>query len=145
MKTNIIPLLALTSAVSAHAQYAIDWFTLDGGGGQSSGGAYTLNGTIGQPDAATSNGGAYTLHGGFWSAFAVVPSEDAPLLRIVHNGASVILAWPNPSTGFQLQQSPSLTAPNWTDVNTAPGIVGDEKQVSQTLAPGTRFYRLRKP
>jgi hypothetical protein len=142
---KIIPLLILASALSAHAQYAIDWFTLDGGGGQSSGGAYTLNGTIGQPDAGISSGGAYTLHGGFWSAFAVEQTEGAPLLRIVHSGASVTLAWPNPSTGFQLQQSPSLSAPNWTDVNTAPGIVGDEKQVSQTLAPGTRFYRLRKP
>jgi len=146
MKARIIPLLILAAALNtASAQYAIDWFTLDGGGGQSSGGAYTLHGTIGQPDAAISSGGNYTLHGGFWSALAVVQTEGAPSLRILHSGANVILAWPNPSTGFQLQESPSLTVPNWTDVNTAPGTVGDEKQVSQSLAPGTRFYRLRKP
>ena len=135
----------LLAAISANAQYAIAWSTLDGGGGQSSGGAYTVAGTIGQPDAATSSGGAYTLQGGFWSTFASVPTEGAPLLRILRNGTNVILAWPNPSTGFQLQESASLTAPNWTDVNTAPGVVGDEKQVNQTIATDTRFYRLRKP
>jgi hypothetical protein len=131
-------------ALSAQAQYSINWLTLDGGGGQSSGGAYSLAGTIGQPDAAMSSGGAYALHGGFWAAFAVVPTEGAPALRLVRSGPNVILAWPNPSAGFQLQESPSLSAPNWTDVNTVPGVVGDEKQVTHTLAPGTRFYRLRK-
>jgi hypothetical protein len=139
MKT--ITLIFLTTVLHARAQYAIDWFTMDGGGGQSSGGVYTLNGTIGQPDAATSSSGSYTLEGGFWSALAV----EQPALRIIRNGADVILAWPNPSTGFQLQESPSLTTPNWTDVTAVPVIVGGEKQVSRTLAPGTRFYRLRQP
>ena len=145
MKTRIIPLLLLDAALNtASAQYAIDWFTIDGGGGQSSGGAYTLAGTIGQPDAGTSSGGRYTLHGGFWSAFAV-QTEGAPSLRIVRSGANVILAWPNPSAGFQLQETLSLSAPNWMDVSTAPDVAGNEKQISQTLAPGARFYRLRKP
>ena len=142
MKTFV---LLLVSSLPATAQLQIDWFTIDGGGGQSSGGAYTLNGTIGQPDAATSSGGSYTLHGGFWSAFAVVQTEGTPLLRIIRSGANVTLAWPNPSAGFQLQESPSLTTPNWTDVNTVPGVVGDEKQLNQSLNPGPRFYRLRKP
>jgi hypothetical protein len=135
----------LLAAIPASAQYTIDWSTLDGGGGQSSGGAYTLTGTIGQPDAATSSGGSYTLHGGFWSAFAVVPTEDAPSLRIIRSGPNVVLAWPNPSTSYQLQETLSLSSPNWTDVNAAPGVVGNERQVNQTLNPGPRFYRLRKP
>ena len=143
MKLPLLPFLL--AATSAHAQYAIDWFTIDGGGGQSSGGTYTLQGTIGQPDAATSSGGRYTLHGGFWSAFAVVQTEGTPLLRIIRSGANVTLAWPNPSAGFQLQESFSLSVPGWTDVLTAPGVVGDERQVNQTLNPGPRFYRLRKP
>jgi hypothetical protein len=143
MKLACILLAAF--ALFAQAQYSINWSTIDSGGGHSSGGPYALAGTIGQPDAATSSGGAYTLHGGFWSALAVVASEGAPALRLIRSGSNVILAWPNPSTGFQLQESPSLVAPNWTDVNTAPGIAGDEKQVSQPIIPGTRFYRLRKP
>ena len=145
MKTSLCFALLLGWAGMASAQYAIDWFTLDGGGGPSSGGAYTLNGTIGQSDAGVSSGGSYTLHGGFWSAFAVVQTEGTPWLRILRNGANVTLAWPNPSVGFQLQESPSLTAPNWTDVNTAPAVVGDERQVNQILAAGPRFYRLRQP
>jgi hypothetical protein len=53
--------------VSALAGYTLDWWTVDGGGTISStGGSYSLGGTIGQPDAGTSAGGTYTLDGGFW-------------------------------------------------------------------------------
>ena len=136
-------LVALLLAASrGHAQFALDWFTLDGGGGASAGGSYSLTGTIGQPDAGASSGGGYTLQGGFWPG---VPTESAPALRILRDGPNVLLAWPNPATGFQLQESSSLTAPDWTDVNAAPALVGGEKQVSQSIAPDTRFYRLRKP
>src|SRR5207248_3536934 len=52
---------------SANAQsYSIDSFTIGGGGGASSADRYTLNGTIGQPDAGTLSGGSYALQGGFW-------------------------------------------------------------------------------
>ena len=47
--------------------YEITWYTIDGGGGMfSTGGSYSLGGTIGQPDAGTLSGGGYTLDGGFW-------------------------------------------------------------------------------
>ena len=36
--------------------YSIDWSTIDGGGGTSTGGVYTVSGTIGQPDAGTMSG-----------------------------------------------------------------------------------------
>ncbi len=48
------------------SQYEISWYTIDGGGGQSSGGQYMLSGTIGQPDAAYSAGGDFEVLGGFW-------------------------------------------------------------------------------
>jgi len=56
----------------AHAQsgggYDLTWSTVGSGGGQSVGGGYTLNGTIGQPDAnAALTGGGYTVVGGCWS------------------------------------------------------------------------------
>ena len=53
-------------SVSVAQDYAIDWYTIDGGGGTSTGGPYTLTGTIGQPDAAYSSAGQYELLGGFW-------------------------------------------------------------------------------
>lgn len=48
--------------------YSIDWYTMDGGGGTSSGGAFSLTGTIGQFDASVeeATGGVYGLSGGFW-------------------------------------------------------------------------------
>lgn len=38
--------------LASHAQnYSIDWFKVAGGGGMSTGGVYSVNGTIGQHDA----------------------------------------------------------------------------------------------
>src|SRR5258705_2546512 len=56
----------------ASAQYSIDWFTIDGGGGTSTGGVYSVSGTIGQPDANAQpmTAGNFSLVGGFWSLFA---------------------------------------------------------------------------
>lgn len=49
--------------------YNLEWNTFDGGGGMfSSGGAYSLGGTIGQPDAGAPTGGSYALSGGFWNS-----------------------------------------------------------------------------
>jgi len=59
-------LTALPTLAQTGGQYEIDWSTIDGGGGRSSGGTYVLTGTIGQPDAAYSAGGQYELLGGFW-------------------------------------------------------------------------------
>ena len=58
---------AFASDRSSGGPYVLDWYTIDGGGGTSSGGAYTLSGTIGQHDASTPlSGGAYELGPGFW-------------------------------------------------------------------------------
>jgi hypothetical protein len=50
---------------TASAQYELTWSTIDGGGGRSSGGPYSLLVTIGQPEAGASSGGQYELLGGF--------------------------------------------------------------------------------
>jgi len=46
--------------------FSIPWWTVDGGGGTSYGGSYSLSGTAGQPDNIQMTGGAYTLESGFW-------------------------------------------------------------------------------
>ncbi|MHC4642752.1 MAG: hypothetical protein ACYS32_14000 [Planctomycetota bacterium] len=61
-----IMLLMVLAESSTNGQYELSWYTIDGGGRRSSGGQYTLTGTIGQPDAAYSRGGNYELLGGFW-------------------------------------------------------------------------------
>lgn len=67
MKITVTVILMLFLLMStAHADYSIDWYTIDGGGGVSSGGAYIVKGTIAQPDAAVSAADDYELLGGFW-------------------------------------------------------------------------------
>ena len=61
-----ILLLVILTATAASGQYELSWYTIDGGGGQSSGGDFSVIGTIAQPDAAWSSGGDYELLGGFW-------------------------------------------------------------------------------
>lgn len=58
--------LLVFGGLASAANYDIVWSTIDGGGGQSSGGQYVLTGTIGQPDADWSSGGGYEVLGGFW-------------------------------------------------------------------------------
>jgi len=63
---HVLLFLILTTA-AAGAQYKLSWYTIDGGGGRSSGGDFSLTATIAQPDAAWSSGGEYELLGGFWT------------------------------------------------------------------------------
>ena len=52
-----IPVLAQTDGV-----FDLTWSSVDGGGGTfSTGGSYSLGGSIGQPDAGYMSGGVYTL------------------------------------------------------------------------------------
>jgi hypothetical protein len=61
--------LRVTAPVAAQSgdSYDLSWSTVDGGGYTfSTGGDYSLGGTVGQPDAGSLTGGGYTLGGGFW-------------------------------------------------------------------------------
>lgn len=62
--------LAIGSTVWAQTGGTFDltWNTIDGGGATfSSGGNYSLGGTIGQADAGAMSGGTFSLNGGFWA------------------------------------------------------------------------------
>ena len=64
----LVGILALTAvALAEPTNFAISWWTVDGGGGHATGGDYALNGTAGQFDAHTAaTGGDYAVNGGFW-------------------------------------------------------------------------------
>ena len=126
----------------------MNWSTIDGGGGPSSGGSFSLNGTIGQPDAsAPMSGGAFTISGGFWPGV----TDIRPSLSIRHGtGNTVILSWLNPSTGYVLQQTTQLASPPsaivWTDVAQTPVVNGANKEVTLPATGQFRmFFRLRHP
>ena len=71
--------LLLCGTASAGPAYSIDWSTIDGGGGTSTGGVYTISGTIGQHDASGAlSGGVYTVTGGFWAGVGVGPTPCNP-------------------------------------------------------------------
>ena len=57
-RSLVVSLVFVAAALTVRAQsYSIDWFTIDGGGGTSTGGVYSVSGTIGQPDAGISGAG----------------------------------------------------------------------------------------
>ena len=66
MKILFMLTIVLISISMVEADYSIPWYTIDSGGGTSSGGSYQLTGTIGQPDAGFHDEAPYELLGGFW-------------------------------------------------------------------------------
>lgn len=83
MIRRVLVLIVMMAAISASAapegspSYSIDWYTIDGGGGTSIGGKFSLTGTIGQFDAQPGGaaGGDFTLIGGFWAGSSGSPME----------------------------------------------------------------------
>jgi hypothetical protein len=130
----------------AWGQYSIDWSTIDDGGGTSTGGVYTVTGTIGQPDASQQamTGGDYSLVGGFWSLIAV-QTPGAPLLSIFRTATNTVaVSWPSPSTGWNLQQNAnSVSAVTWSDVTGGIQDDGTTKTLIVNPPAGNRFYRLK--
>jgi hypothetical protein len=61
--------------------FEISWYTIDGGGTMfSTGGPYSLGGTIGQVDAGTLTSGSYALNGGFWPGASMQYRVYLPLI-----------------------------------------------------------------
>jgi hypothetical protein len=138
--------LALGSTAFAQT-YSIDWHTIDGGGGTSTGGVYSVSGTIGQPDAGTMSGGNYSLTGGFWSLLSIVQTPGAPLLSITLTATNTaMVSWPSPSTDFTLQQNTNgIGTLNWSNLVGGIQDNGTIKYVIVNPPTGNRFYRLFKP
>jgi hypothetical protein len=143
MRKIISTLSLIATVTTASAQsYAIDWHTIDGGGGTSTGGVYSVSGTIGQPDAGKMSGG--TTDGGFWDIVAAVQSPGAPLLSIARSNALVIVSWPLTTLNFQLHETTNLSLPNsWSPV--AQPAVTNAGQISVTVPAtvGRKLFRLK--
>jgi hypothetical protein len=141
--------LCLSLVPGLHAQpFAIDWFTIDDGGGTSTGGVYALSGTIGQPDAGLMTNGPYSLTGGFWGVVAL-QTPGAPALKIKQlAGGSVRVFWPLPATDFVLEcvtnlvNAPATNA--WSLVPMPYQTNASEISITVPAPTGRKFYRLRK-
>ena len=84
-------LLALAwAAAGAQTVPNLDCWTVDGGGGAMDGsgpaGAYTLTGSVGQPEAGVLQGGGFTLNGGFiGGGLAISPEYPMYLPLVIRN------------------------------------------------------------
>ncbi|HEY3913283.1 MAG TPA: hypothetical protein VGN61_02255 [Verrucomicrobiae bacterium] len=133
-------------ALSANAQYSINWYKIAGGGGTSSNGSYSVSGTIGQPDASGAmTGGQYAVTGGFWSLIAVVQTANLPELSITRSGNSVIVSWPD-TGNYNLQQTSTLANSNsWTLNGNTVTTSGGTNSITITPPTGNVFFRLQNP
>jgi len=136
-----VALLTLAFGLAVWAQdYSIDWHTIDGGGGTSTGGVYSVTGAIGQPDAGAMSGGNYTLTGGFWVLPLAVQTTNAPVLTVAPAAPGfATVSWAPNTPGFVLQERTSLSMGSWAD---APSGTNNPATVPATLP--TKFYRLHK-
>ena len=139
----LVAVLIRLAPLSAQ-NYAINWHTVGGGGGTSSGGIYSLSGTIGQPEAGILTGAAFELVGGFWSVLSSVQSPILPVLTVfVTTNDTVVVAWPSSaSSSIALQECGDLSAPNW--VSPSQPIIDDgiTKSVMIDAPVGSLFFRL---
>ena len=149
MKFKLLGLILLTwtCCPQTHAQsYSLDWYKVSGGGGTSTGGLYSVSGTIGQHDAGgPMTNGQYSVTGGFWS-FSVLQTPGAPPLGIKLTPINTVqVFWPSPSTGFHLQVNTNLATTSWVapaETTTDNGLV---KFIIVNPSAGNRFYRLVSP
>jgi hypothetical protein len=143
--------LLLAGAIHAGAQgLAMQRSVIAGGSGTSTGGAFALRGTVGQPDAGGPlTGGAFSLTGGFWALPVAVQTPGAPLLSISLTNGLVVVSWPLAGAdGFVLDQTAAFGAgPVQTAWNQAPfPYQTNATHIFITTAPGgAGYYRLRTP
>ena len=133
----------LLALPTLHAQtYSIDWWKIAGGGGTSTGGVYSVSGTVGQPDASGPlTNGQYSVTGGFWVLPQAVQVAGAPTISIVPAAPGyATVSWTPATAGFVLQENLSLGTTNWVN---SPSMATNP--VAVPASGPVKFYRLYKP
>ena len=146
MKKLFLVLSLLLPSLGFTQSYSVDWYKISGGGGTSTGGVYSVSGTIGQPDASSAmSGGNYSVTGGFWSLIQVIQTPGAPALFISHDGNVVMVYWQNVA-GWNLVQSGDLATPiaNWS-ASSSPTVGNGTNYIILINPTGNTFFRLKNP
>ncbi len=133
---------ALSFAALAGGQSTIHWSKIAGGGGTSTGGVYSVSGTLGQADAGGPlTNGQYSVTGGFWALPIAVQSAEAPTLVIAPaTPGNATISWTPATPGFVLQETLSLSPTNWMN-----SVSGATNPIIVPAALPSKFYRLFKP
>lgn len=134
--------------------FEIPWWTVDGGGGISSGGGFEVVGTIGQADATpTLSGGCWSVEPGFWGAYGAVHNPGTPELHLrLINPVYLRVSFNPGCDDWVLQYASELGVPPnstvWTDDLVSELMPVDDELAREFHVPswGPRlFFRLRKP
>lgn len=145
MKKLIVLGGLLLPAILWAQQYSINWYKIAGGGGTSSGGNYTLSGTIGQHDAGgPMTGPGYSITGGFWAVVSVIQTPGGPALYISHSGNTVTVYWQNIS-GWNLYQNSNLNSPSGWSLNNNASLLNGTNYLTIAFPKGNLFFRLSNP
>jgi hypothetical protein len=130
---------------AAGAQYSLTWSTIDSGGGTSTGGAFTLSGTIGQPDAGLMSSGPFSLVGGFWGVGTAIQTPDAPTLLVEKVAWNIVrVSWSTSDPAWKLLVTANLSA-DWSEVSGPYPTEGCSFVVTASVTGPQKFYRLYKP
>lgn len=146
MKKIFLLCSLLLPATGFSQSYAIDWYKIAGGGGTSTGGVYSVSGTVGQPDASgPMSGGNFSVTGGFWALVQVVQTPGAPTLNISRNGNVTTVYWQDVA-GWHLVQNGNVATPiaSWAN-SSSPNLIGGTNFLSVTNPAGNVFFRLKNP
>jgi hypothetical protein len=110
----------------APADFGLRWWSVDGGGGTSTGAGYSVSGAVGQPDAAVATGGDYAVRGGFW-----VGGVSPPAATVTPTATAETTATSEPTVTATSTGSPAPT-------NTAtPTSTGSPPPSNTPTATGT--------
>src|ERR1043166_1013441 len=151
MKT-IIKLLSLAvlvcsawrSEAQSNGQFNLSWSTIDGGGGTSSGGQFSVTGTAGQPDASSPlTSGQFSVAGGFWSFLSVVQTPGAPLLKIKLAGTNAVVSCPLSASDFSLQETTNMLTP-WSSTPQPIVDTATEHTITVPAKGVLKVFRLKK-
>jgi hypothetical protein len=91
---------------------------------------YTITDLSGQPILAT---------------VSVLVAEQPALSIVFNRGANTVtISWPAPSTGFELESTPTLSPPDWQPVAEGASSNGARWEVTLPVNQSQRYFRLRK-
>ena len=125
--------LAFTNSAFTNLSVAADSFPNGGLSGTLSGAVIRLNWAGGDLTSGQSVQAVFNVN---------VPASPRLSIQLTSTN-TVVISWPAPSTGFNLQQNSTFNPATWADVTTAPVVTNGRNEVIISPPTGTRFYRLR--
>lgn len=78
---------------------------------------------------------------------AAIQTTNAPFLSVTRSNNTVVVSWPGPEVGWQLQSTPALlgAATVWTEIPPPYTVSGTNLVFIEDSSVGNKFYRLHRP